>query len=415
MQLSSLNRTFENASLRYSRSDFLKYIWEIARLIVPLYVEKKRRNMSKQPHFPACFVELPLETEGRRAAFYLAAEEYIAERLPEGSYFFTWQTGPTVVMGRNQVAHQEVDLDFCRREGIDVIRRRSGGGAIFADERNIMTSLVTEDGPVEELFREYAEAVAQALRRLGAPAFVSGRNDIVLSSLHSPLPSLPRGNASKALALGSAATVGKAGVESATLHQGKVCGNAFYHKTHRCIAHGTMLYDTNPRLMEGALHPDVSKLEQKGVKSVRSRVSLLKDYLPFGVGELRQQLRQLLTDRTVCLTSEDVCHIEHLEQRYYEPAYFYGSSAHSDAIRSRRIEGCGLLELCFSLQGSLITDVQLRGDFFDLGQAQERFSQTFVGRAFPPESMGQAVRDQHPERNIRGLSEESLTLLLHGD
>lgn len=335
--------------------------------------------MSKQPHFPACFVELPLETEGRRAAFYLAAEEYIAERLPEGSYFFTWQTGPTVVMGRNQVAHQEVDLDFCRREGIDVIRRRSGGGAIFADERNIMTSLVTEDGPVEELFREYAGAVAQALRRLGAPAFVSGRNDTMLEE------------------------------------GGKVCGNAFYHKTHRCIAHGTMLYDTNPRLMEGALHPDVSKLEQKGVKSVRSRVSLLKDYLPFGVGELREQLRQQLTDRTICLTSEDVCHIEHLEQRYYEPAYFYGSSAHSDAIRSRRIEGCGLLELCFSLQGSLITNVQLRGDFFDLGQAQERFSQTFVGRAFTPESMGQAVRDQHPERNIRGLSEESLTLLLHGD
>lgn len=328
------------------------------------------------PHFPACFVELPLETEGRRAAFYLAAEEYIAEHLPEGSYFFTWQLGPTVVMGRNQVAHQEVDLDFCRREGIDIIRRRSGGGAIFADEHNIMTSLITEDGPVETLFLEYAEAVANALRQLGAPAQVSGRNDIVLEG------------------------------------GGKVCGNAFYHKVGHCIAHGTMLYDTNPRLMQGALHPDVSKLQSKGVKSVRSRVSLLKDYLPFGVSELRQRLRPLLTDRTVVLTHDDVRQIEQIEQAYYEPEYLLGSSAHADVVRSRRIEGCGTIELHFRLSGSLIIDVLLRGDFFDLGYAAEAFHTAFSNCPFTPESMCQSIAEHHPEQTIRGLSEEALRDLI---
>lgn len=329
-----------------------------------------------QSHFPACFVALPPETEGRRAAFYLAAEEYIADTLPEGSYFLTWQLGPTVVMGRNQVAHQEVDLDFCRREGIDVIRRRSGGGAIFADKRNIMTSLITEDAPVEPLFEEYAEAVAQALRQLGAPAVVAGRNDIVLES------------------------------------GAKICGNAFYKKTGRCIAHGTMLYDTNPRLMEGALHPDVSKLEQKGVKSVRSRIGLLKEYLPFGVEELRRRLRLLLCDRTLALTADDVRRIEQLEQRYYAPEYFYGSSAHGDVICARRIPGCGRVEVCFSLQGSLITDVHLHGDFFDLGLAAETFRTAFADRPFTPESLRQAIADCHPELTIRGLSEQALTDLI---
>ena len=331
-----------------------------------------------KPHFPACFVELPPETEGRRAAFYLAAEEYVAEALPTGSYFFTWQLRPTVVMGRNQVAHQEVDLDFCRREGIDVIRRRSGGGAIFADERNIMTSLITESVPVEPLFQEYAEAVAQALRQLGAPAIVSGRNDIVLEDGGSF----------------------------------KVCGNAFYQKVNCCIAHGTMLYDTNPRLMEGALRPDVSKLEQKGVRSVRSRIGLLKDYLPFGVDELRHRLRLLLTDRTVTLTADDVRHIETLEQRYYDPQYFYGSSARADVVRSARIPGCGLVELHFRLQGSLISSVELRGDFFDLGQAQQNFSDALLGLPFTPERLRQAIAEHHPERSLRGLSEADLMSLL---
>ena len=332
--------------------------------------------MHDTTHFPACFVQLPPHTEGRRAAFYLAAEEYIADHLPADNYFFTWQLGPTVVMGRNQVLHQEVDVDFCRREGIDIIRRRSGGGAIFADERNIMTSLVTPDAPVEPLFQEYAQAVAQALRQLGAPAGVSGRNDIVLEGGQ------------------------------------KVCGNAFYHKTGHNIAHGTMLYDTNARLMEGALRPDIGKLEQKGVKSVRSRVGLLKDYLSFGVGTLRQRLRLLLCNRSTALSDADVQQIELLEQRYYQPDYFYGSTLRSDVVRSRRIAGCGLVELHFRLSGSRVADVALHGDFFDLGQAGQRFASAFVGCPFTPDSLRRAIAEHHPECAVRGLSEEAIVSLL---
>ncbi len=353
-------------------------------------------------HFPACFVELPLEAEGRRAAFYLAAEEYIADHLPEGSYFFTWQIGPTVVMGRNQVAHQEVDLEFCRREGIDVCRRRSGGGAIFADERNIMTSLITEACPVEPLFAEYAEAVASALRQLGAPTIVAGRNDIVLRD--PPKPSLKGRKYPSPFK-------GEDGRGS------KVCGNAFYHRQNRCIAHGTMLYDTNPRLMEGALHPDVSKFEQKGVKSVRSRVGLLKDYLPFGVGTLRQRLRTLLCDRTTILTAEDIRQIERLEQRYYKEDFLNASTSAQSPISytktiSRRIEGCGMVELQFSLQDNLITDIQLHGDFFDLGHASEVFQLAFVGQSFTPESLRQSINTHHPEHSIRGLNEAALVCLV---
>lgn len=329
-----------------------------------------------EQHFPACFVELPSHTEHRRAPFYLAAEEYIAQTLPVGNYLFSWQLGPTVVMGRNQVAHQEVDLDFCRREGIDVVRRKSGGGAIFADSRNIMWSLITGEGAVEPLFVEYAEEMARALNELGADVELSGRNDIVLRD------------------------------------GGKICGNAFYHLPNRNIVHGTMLYDTNPRLMQGALHPDVSKLQAKGVKSVRSRVALLKDHLTFGVDELRVRLRHLLCDRSIELDDRAVKEIEQIEQDYYDPTYLYGQSALSDVCREARIEGCGTLALHFALRGTLIERVTLAGDFFELGLAQETFNQTFAGKAFTPECLQQALLEHHPERTIRNLTTEALAKLL---
>ena len=329
-----------------------------------------------EQHFPACFVELPSYTEHRRAPFYLAAEEYIARHLPTDNYLFSWQLGPTVVMGRNQVAHQEVDLDFCAQEGIDVVRRKSGGGAIFADGNNIMWSLITGEGAVEPLFVEYAEKVARALNKLGADVELSGRNDIVLRD------------------------------------GGKICGNAFYHLPNRNIVHGTMLYDTNPRLMQGALHPDVSKLQAKGVKSVRSRVALLKDHLTFGVDELRVRLRHLLCDRSIELDDRAVKEIEQIEQDYYDPTYLYGQSALSDVCREARIEGCGTLALHFALRGTLIERVTLAGDFFELGLAQETFNQTFAGKTFTPECLQQALLEHHPERTIRNLTTESLAKLL---
>lgn len=327
--------------------------------------------------FPAVYVELPPETEGRKAPFFLAAEEYIARELPVDNYLFSWQLSPTVVMGRNQVAEAEINLDFCHKEGIDIVRRKSGGGAIFADEHNIMWSLVTGEGAVEPLFAEYAEAVAAALRKLGAPAKVSGRNDIILEG------------------------------------GGKICGNAFYHLTHRNIIHGTMLYDTNPRLMEGSLCPTEVKLQSKGVKSVRSRVSLLKDFLDFDATTLRGKLRPLLSDRSIQLDKKAVQEIDQIALSYYALDFLYGSTSTSDlTCPARHIEGCGTIGINFTLKDGLITDVLLTGDFFELGNAQAAFIRAFVGCRPKREAIHTAIAHHHPERTVRNLTTLALTDLL---
>ncbi len=343
--------------------------------------------MSQILHFPACYVEIPEDFEkgtSRRAAFYLAAEEWIAAHLPADSYLFTWQLARTVVMGRNQVAHQEVNLDFCRENRIDVIRRKSGGGAIFADEGNIMLSLVTTSGKVEPIFMEYATTVSRSLNELGARTEVHGRNDVIL------------------------------------MGKGKICGNAFYHLADRNIVHGTMLYDTDPQLMQGALHSNPQKLEAKGVRSIRARVGVLKGQLnvPEGLTEalevawLRSQLRSKLCNRSIALPSSALSEIEQIEQGYYAEDFLYGSSARDEVIRRARIEGCGTLEIHFALKGSLVRNVYLTGDYFELSDAQKAFAEAFVDVTFTRESLIEAICRCHPERSIRNLDDAQLTQMI---
>ena len=118
--------------------------------------------------------------EPRKLPFYLAMEEYLA-RYFEGEYFFMWQVNPTVIFGRNQQMEAEVNVEFCRRNGIEIYRRKSGGGCVYADRNNIMFSHVTTCSSVASTFTDFTATVADMLRRLGIEqAHTTGRNDIMI-------------------------------------------------------------------------------------------------------------------------------------------------------------------------------------------------------------------------------------------
>ena len=177
----------------------------------------------------------------RSLAFYLAMEEYVAREV-EDEAFFVWRVEPTVIFGRNQVLENEVNLEYCGEHGVDIVRRKSGGGCVYSDLGNIMVSYISRRGDVSEVFDRYMTALTEALRALGVPAEKSGRNDIMLEGR-------------------------------------KISGNAFHQLPDRSIVHGTLLYSTDLEALTEAIRPPEEKLRRHGVESVRQRVLNLSEYV----------------------------------------------------------------------------------------------------------------------------------------
>ncbi len=218
----------------------------------------------------------------RELVFWLAMEEFVAKSV-EDEAFFVWRVSPTVIIGRNQVLEAEVNLDYCHRHGVKVVRRKSGGGCVYADRDNIMISYISRRGDVSEIFDRYLSALTSCLCGLGLKAEKSGRNDILVEGR-------------------------------------KVSGNAFHQLPDRSIVHGTLLYNTDFDALEEAIRPPVEKLQRHGVASVRQRVGNLRDYLdPALVGSienLEEHLVAYFCDGTLSLSENDLCVIEEMASAY---------------------------------------------------------------------------------------------------
>ncbi|MBP5776645.1 MAG: lipoate--protein ligase family protein [Prevotella sp.] len=224
------------------------------------------------------YITLPSD-EVRRLSFYLAMEEYVAKCLDEPDCFFMWQVEPSVIFGRNQVAENEVNIDYCREQGIKIYRRKSGGGCVYADMDNLMLSYVTDGDNVGFTFNRFIQMILLVFRKLGIEATGTSHNDIMIGDR-------------------------------------KVCGTAFYQLPGRSIVHSTMLYDTNMQHMLNAITPGPEKLEKKGIQSVRQRITLLKDYTLLSLEQLKTFIRETLCDGEKMLTPAEVKEIEQIEESY---------------------------------------------------------------------------------------------------
>ena len=231
------------------------------------------------------YIALPTN-ENRQLSFYLAMEEYVARHMKESDCFFMWQVAPTVIFGRNQVVENEVNLEYCREHDIRVVRRKSGGGCVYADMDNLMLSMVTDGDNVGFTFNRFVTLIQLALHKIGVSATSTAHNDIMIGDR-------------------------------------KVCGTAFYQLPGRSIVHSTMLYDTNMLHMLNAITPSAEKLEKKGIQSVRQRITLLKDHTSLSLDEIKQKIRDTLCDGDLVLTEEQVAGIEEIEQTYLKQDFIH--------------------------------------------------------------------------------------------
>lgn len=229
------------------------------------------------------YVSLP-DNEVRRLSFYLALEEYVARQMAPADYFFMWQVEPSVIFGRNQLIENEVNQDFCRSHHIQMYRRKSGGGCVYADMDNVMLSYISDGYQVGLTFNRFVQMILLVLRKMGIEATGTSRNDILIGDR-------------------------------------KVCGTAFYQLPGRSIVHSTMLYDTNMDYMLHAITPSAEKLQEKGIQSVRQRITLLKDYTSLSLEEVKALIRDTLCDDELMLTLAQVAEIEKLEQTYLKEEF----------------------------------------------------------------------------------------------
>ena len=275
------------------------------------------------------YIALP-ENKVRRLSFYLAMEEYVARHVEAEDCFFMWQVEPSVIFGRNQLIENEVNLDFCRKHHIQMYRRKSGGGCVYADMNNVMFSYITSEEQVGFTFNRYINMVVLTLQKLGVDASPSGRNDVMIGNR-------------------------------------KVSGNAFYKIPGRSIVHGTMLYDTDMLNMAGSLTPPSTKLISKGVQSIHQHIDVLKNYINLDIEEFKEFVRKELCQEEQTLTADDIRQIEQLEQEYLSEEFIYGKNPRYTLVKKRRIEDVGEFEARIEVKNGIIKSVNLMGDFFLVG------------------------------------------------
>ena len=273
-----------------------------------------------------------LETGTQNPFYNLAFEEYVLARRTSGAYLLLWQNDNTIVIGQNQNAEEEINRTFVEEHGIHVVRRTTGGGAVYHDLGNLNYSFITDAGDAEKLTMErFTLPVVNALRGLGLRAEASGRNDILVEGR-------------------------------------KVSGTAQRLLNGRILHHGTLLFDTNPDMVAGALRVDPEKFRSKSVKSVRSRIGNIRDFLreDLDLPAFWAYLKTALANEGFtegALSPVELRALEALKREKYDTwEWNFGRSPAYDMTNKRFWDG-GCLEVRLSVKGGRITEIAFHGDF----------------------------------------------------
>ncbi|MFO7722015.1 MAG: lipoate--protein ligase [Bacteroidales bacterium] len=290
-------------------------------------------------------------------AYNLAAEEYVLKNFTD-DVFMLWRNANAIIVGKHQNTMAEINMPFVQEKGIRVIRRLSGGGAVFHDLGNLNFTFIM-NGQGEKLidFRKYTQPILEVMQKLDIPAQFEGRNDL-------------------------------------TIDGRKFSGNAEHVHKSRVLHHGTLLFSSEIADLTGALNAKNDRYSDKGVKSVRSRVTNISEHLkePMTVlefaGMIMDHVRETYADAEMYdFSPRDVEAISKLKVDKYDTwDWNFGYSPQYDFHQVVKTSG-GTIELALQVEKGVIRDARFSGDFFNKRDVHE-LERMFPGCMHEPESVG---------------------------
>ena len=307
--------------------------------------------------------------------FYFALEKYIMENVlkDDEAYFFTWKI-KGIVCGKNQVIENEVNTDFTKENNVDIFRRPTGGGTIYADENNFMYTMITKKTN-NFSFKKYLDLIIKAMDKLGLKIEFSGRNDLLFENK-------------------------------------KISGAAFLQNKYGVLIHGTFMYDVDIETMIRSITPNNEKLVSKGIESVRSRVVNLKDYLNgMTQNDLIDHLEREITTKTYTLSNEEIEIINEMAKVYESKEWRFQKQPSILKTVSKRISG-GVFDIELDINQGTIIQMKITGDFFDLFPI-ELVEKAFEGTPHTKESFVEVLDKINIEDMILDIKKSEFIELLN--
>jgi lipoate---protein ligase len=314
----------------------------------------------------------------------LAIEEYALKHLDlDHSYLLFYVNEPSIIIGKNQNTIEEINLAYVKENNIHVVRRLSGGGAVYHDLGNLNFSFITkDDGESFHNFKKFTEPVVTALKRLGVDAELSGRNDIHVG-------------------------------------ERKISGNAQFQTKGRMFSHGTLMLNSEIEHVVSALNVKDEKIRSKGIKSIRSRVANITEFLnePLTMDEFKNVLLRYIFDAeneipTYTLTEDDWKEIDNISRdRYQNWNWNFGKSPTFDLTHSKRFR-IGSIDIRLNVRKGKIEACKIYGDFFGVGDVDE-LSQLLVGTKYETDALHDALAEVDLTTYFGNLSKDEFIELLY--
>ncbi|MGG0669526.1 lipoate--protein ligase [Lederbergia citrisecunda] len=315
----------------------------------------------------------------------LAIEEYVLKNMDidKDSFLLFYINEPSIIIGKNQNTVEEINTEYVDANGIHVVRRLSGGGAVYHDLGNLNYSFITkDDGESFRNFKKFTEPVIKALADMGVTAELLGRNDILVEGR-------------------------------------KVSGNAQFATQGRMFTHGTLMFDTEIERVVSALKVRKDKIESKGIKSIRSRVANISEFIEekMTIEQFRMEILKSIFEGEENvqyweLTDEDWDNIRALSaERYGNWDWNYGKSPKFNMQHSHRFP-VGGIDVRLQVEKGKIDDVNIYGDFFGVGDVSV-VEESLKGVQYDRDSITKALDAVDIPTILGGITKEEFINLIY--